>query len=385
MSDQVKATVKKVFEDLATAIETGKMEHRIKIGLTIDGSELGYDVMKEAAYTIKKKNQFDVVLIGKEEEWVHDFEHVSTSDCQKDAYQLMEEMLGNGELQGCVTLHYNFPIGVSTVGRVITPAFGKELIIATTTGTTSSVRNEAMVLNAINGISVAKATGINEPTIGILNVDGAKTVERVLKNLHENGYPINFGSSVRADGGAVLRGNDLLTGAVDVVVTDSLTGNILMKLFSSFNSGGKYEVLGSGYGPGVGANFSQNICIISRASGSPVIANALEYAYELAKGNIGEVSKQEYKKANSAKLKDICEGLKPISAIQEEVIQAPEKEVVTAEISGIDVMELDNAVNVLWKEKIYAESGMGCTGPIVLVNPDNLNKAEKALKEADYL
>lgn len=38
-------------------------------------------------------------------------------------------------------------------------------------------------------------------------------------------------------------------GTVDVVVTDTLTGNILMKMFSSFTSGGQYEVSGYGYGP----------------------------------------------------------------------------------------------------------------------------------------
>ena len=43
---------------------------------------------------------------------------------------------------------------------------------------------------------------------------------------------VNFTESVRADGGAVMRGNDLLTGTPDVMITDSLTGNILMKMFS---------------------------------------------------------------------------------------------------------------------------------------------------------
>ena len=75
MSDQVKQTVKKVFEDLATSLETGRMESRIKIGLTIDGSELGMDVMKQAALAIKKKNLFDLVLIGSNVDWATDFDH----------------------------------------------------------------------------------------------------------------------------------------------------------------------------------------------------------------------------------------------------------------------------------------------------------------------
>ena len=55
-----------------------------------------------------------------------------------------------------------------------------------------------------------------------------------LKNLNQNGYEVNFTESVRADGGSVMRGNDLLTGTPDVMITDSLTGNILMKMFSSY-------------------------------------------------------------------------------------------------------------------------------------------------------
>lgn len=386
MSDQVKETVKKVFEDLATSLETGRMESRLKIGLTIDGSELGMAVMKQAAYTSKQKNLFDVVLIGSDVDWAKDFEHYSTADCQKESSELMEELLDSGEIQGCVTLHYNFPIGVSTVGKVVTPALGREMFIATTTGTTSGIRNEAMVLNAINGIIAAKTCGIKQPTVGILNIEGAKTVERSLTELQEKGYEINFGESQREDGGKVLRGNDLLLGSVDVVVCDSLTGNILMKLFSASSSGGNYETTGSGYGPGIGRNYDRNICIISRASGAPVITNALEYAYELAKGKLDRVSLTEYRKADEAGLKQICSEL-TATAVPEakKEIDPPAKEIVTSEIAGIEIMELEDAVKILWKAEIYAESGMGCTGPIILVNEKNLIAAQNELKKANYL
>ncbi|MGO3608184.1 MAG: glycine/sarcosine/betaine reductase complex component C subunit alpha [Enterococcus sp.] len=385
MSDQVKQTVKKVFEELATSLETGRMESRIKIGLTIDGSELGTEVMKQAAYAIKQKDLFDLVLIGKDVDWVTDFDHYSTTDCQKDSAELMEELLDSGELQGCVTLHYNFPIGVSTVGKVVTPALGRELFIATTTGTTSGIRNEAMVLNAINGIAAAKTCGIQQPTIGILNIEGAKTVERSLTTLQENGYELVFGESQREDGGKVLRGNDLLLGSVDVVVCDSLTGNLLMKLFSAYSSGGNYETVGAGYGPGIGRNYERNICIISRASGAPVITNALEYAYELAKGKLGKISQTEYQKADQAGLKPICLELSAVPTTEVKEIEPPPKEIVTSEIAGIEIMELEDAVKVLWEADIYAESGMGCTGPIVLVNEKKLAAAQAELKTAKYL
>ena len=47
-------------------------------------------------------------------------------------------------------------------------------------------------------------------------------------------------------------------------------------------------------------------------------------------------------------------------------------------------MELEDAVQVLWKEKIYAESGMGCTGPIVMVNEEKVSEALKILAKAGY-
>ena len=80
-------------------------------------------------------------------------------------------------------MHFPFPIGVSTVGRVVTPAKGKEMFIANTTGTSSTDRIEGMIKNAVYGIITAKACGIAKPTVGILNVDGARQTEKALKEL----------------------------------------------------------------------------------------------------------------------------------------------------------------------------------------------------------
>ena len=63
----------------------------------------------------------------------------------------------------------------------------------------------------------------------------------------------------------------------------------------------------------------------------------------------------------------------------------PDKEVVTHQIAGVDIMELDDAVEALWKKGIYAESGMGCTGPIVLVNEAKGEEAAAHLKEAGFI
>ena len=48
-------------------------------------------------------------------------------------------------------------------------------------------------------------------------------------------------------------------------------------------------------------------------------------------------------------------------------------------------MDLEDAVKVLWKEGIYAESGMGCTGPIVMVNEEKLAKSIDILSKAGYV
>lgn len=377
-------TIAKVFEDIANAIESGSFASGKRVALTTLGSEHGEGTLLEGAMLAKKLYpNLDIALIGrKNDTGLFTYE----TECEDEMYKIMEEKLDSGEIAACVTMHYNFPIGVSTVGRVITPAKGKELIIATTTGTSSTNRIEAMVKNAIGGIISAKAIGIKNPTVGILNLDGARTVEKILKEIQAAGYDINFTESKRSDGGTVMRGNDLLLGTPDVMVADSLTGNVLMKMFSSYNSGGEYEVAGYGYGPGIGEGFNRNILIISRASGAPVIANALKYAFDIATGEINKIAEAEYAKLNAIKWTEIIDknnSKKECSfAKDDEAVVAPEKEVVTGQVAGVDIMDLDDAVQMLWKNGIYAESGMGCTGPIILVNEAKVDQAiELIVKE----
>ena len=285
-------------------------------------------------------------------------------------------------------MHFPFPIGVSTVGRAVTPGKGREMFIATTTGTSSTDRIEGMIKNAVYGVIAAKACGVKEPTVGILNVDGARQTETVLKQLIEGGYDMKLAESARADGGCVMRGNDVLQGTPDVMVCDSLTGNVLIKMMASYTTGGSYESTGYGYGPGIGEGYDKLILIISRASGAPLIAGAIEYAAQLVRGKVFEIAKAEFDKANKAGLKKLLEARKASAqkpAAEAEEVKAPPKEVVTAQIPGIEVMDLDDAVAALWKAGIYAESGMGCTGPIVLMSEANHDKAVEILKAAGYV
>jgi len=294
----------------------------------------------------------------------------------------MEELLDKHEIDACVTMHYNFPLGVSTVGRLITPAKGKEILLATTTGTAAADRVEAMVKNAVYGNIVAKALGIKEPTVGILNVDGARQVERVLNQLKERGYPIKFAQSLREDGGVVMRGNDLLAASCDVMVTDTLTGNLLVKILSAFTTGGDYESIGFGYGPGIGEGYDRIIMILSRASGAPVAANAIKFAADLVKGNLKEVARAEFEMLNRIGWKDLLSKKEKAPAAELQEVKMPDPKPVAEEISGIDVLELEDMVKLLWSHGIYAESGMGCTGPVIRVSEEDLEEAMKLLQEA---
>ncbi|KAF5045712.1 MAG: glycine/sarcosine/betaine reductase complex component C subunit alpha [Sedimentibacter saalensis] len=378
---QVNQIIGKVFNQLADTLISGEYGQKPRVAVTAMGSEHGEQTIFQAAAKAAKGG-IDATVIGSKT-----IEGVTTAFVENEdqAHKKMEELLDKGEIDACVTMHYPFPIGVSTVGRIVTPGKGKEMFIATTTGTSSTDKVEGMVKNAIYGIITAKACGIKNPTVGILNVDGARQTEIALTKLKEQGYDINFAASQRADGGAVMRGNDLLMGSADVMVMDSLTGNLMIKIFSSYTTGGNYESLGYGYGPGIGEGFDKLILIISRASGAPLVEGAMKFAGELVKGNLKAIAKEEFEKAHKANLTEILKGTKTVKKSSEDEVKAPKKEVVTSQISGIEIMDLEDAVKLLWKNNVYAESGMGCTGPIILVNEANTETAIKVLQDNEFI
>ena len=383
MAKEIKELIADTFLAMAEGLETGSFGKKPRIALTGMGSEHGEENSMQAAVAAARDG-VDVVYIGSLKH-----ELVETVEVPDDeaGHDKMDELLSEKKIDGAVTMHYPFPIGVSTVGRAVTPGIGKEMFIANTTGTSSTDRIEGMVKKAIYGIITAKACGYTEPTIGILNVDGARQTEKALKKLQANGYPIHFAESSRSDGGCVMRGNDVLRGTPDILVTDSLTGNVLSKMLSSYTTGGSYEAQGFGYGPGIGENYEKLVMIISRASGAPVVANALRFAGDLIKGKVFEVAKEEFKKAKRAGLDDILAEIREANKPKDnsEDVKEPPKEIVTAAVYGIEVTDLDDAVRCLWKLGIYAESGMGCTGPIIRVSEANLEKSEAELKAKGYI
>lgn len=379
-NEMSKNILREVLSETAEILRTGQTARKIKIGLTTAGSEVNpLDLIRGAEIAMQQVPGLEVIVIGPVPKCNLQIYDAANED---EVHAVLERLLDEKKLDGAVTMHYPFPIGVATIGKVVTPARGRNMYIASTTGTSDTDRIQAMIKNAVLGIAAARADGIATPSLGILNVEGSRQVERYLNAMKTKGYDFCWGESQRADGGQILRGNDLILGSVDVVVCDTLTGNILMKLFSSFNSGGDYETMGYGYGPGIGENFDRLICIISRASGSPVIAGALSYCASMVSGGLKQIANQEILKAKSAG----WEIPAPSAAVQaSEEIEPPPAKITAEQIPGIDILELENAVKILWKNNIFASSGMGCTGPIILVAGEDKTNALEILKANQYI
>ncbi|WP_064609105.1 glycine/sarcosine/betaine reductase complex component C subunit alpha [Photobacterium sp. J15] len=374
------------FNAMADGLLSGQFGKKLRIGLTLAGSEHGpEELLRGAQLAARQYSDIEPVLIGCEGPDCG-FECYPAADLH-ECHQVMEKLFADKKIDGCVTLHYAFPLGVSTMGKVVTPGIGREMIIASTTGTSDTNRQAAMLKNTIYGIALAKACGIEKPTVGVLNIDGEALCERSLRELADAGYDINFAESARADGGIAMRGNDLLQGTPDVMVTDSLTGNLLMKMFSSFTTGGSYEASGYGYGPGLGEGADKLVNIISRASGAPVVAGAMRLCADAAKGNVMKRVDEEWEAASLAGLNSALAKYKqpkqPTEAKAE--VTAPPEKVTDADIGGIDILEIEDACQVLWKANIFARTGMGCTGPIVLVAKEDLEQAKAVLTEAKYI
>jgi len=122
--------------------------------------------------------------------------------------------------------------------------------------------------------------------------------------------------------------------------------------------------------------------ILSRASGAPVAANAIKFAADLVKGNLKEVARAEFEMLNRIGWKDVLSKKEKAPAAELQEVKMPDPKPVAEEISGIDVLELEDMVKLLWSHGIYAESGMGCTGPVIRVSEEDLEEAMKLLQEA---
>ena len=341
----------------------------VALGLTLPGSEAGTDELIRGAESAAEDDpNLEIVFFGSEE------------GTPEEAHREMSGALAEKKIDGALTFHYPFPVGVATVGMVNTKTEGKPLFIATTTGTVSTSRVEALVLNTVLGVSVARTYGIVRPKVGLINLEGAQTALRRLKETTANGFDLNLTGSARGD--ELLRGNDVLAGTVDVAVCDSLTGNLIMKLLAASETDGTIETKGSGYGPGIGVCMESLVGIISRATSPEVTGAALLYLARMVRGNLPGVVAETYGRflAAGGVIGKVREPRVPESAAS-----GPPKKPVGKEIEGIDVLEIDSAAALLSKRGIYAEAGMGCTGPVVMVAGEDAESALRVLEDGGYL
>ena len=380
MSDISRAAAR-LFSDAADAVESGKVVNHTQIAVTGLGGEFGEEVVAGACQIAVSKG-YGIHYLGSMT--VPGAENIKCTDKAQCSEQ-MANLLASGVCGAAVTMNHAFPIGTATVGRIAAPSRGKEMFIATTTGTPSPDRVESLVLGALYGIIAAKSCGFDSPAVGILNIDGAHRAESCLRKLRDGGFPIEFADSARADGGVVMRGNDALLGTADVLVCDPLTGNVLMKMMSAFNSGGDRECFGYGYGPGIGKDARSPVMIVSRASDTPVILNAIVYASDVSAGNICSITKSVLSLADKCGLHDIMNTSRGADTEKNTGIEIPEREPVTESITGIEIMDIEEATRILWKNGIYAQSGMGCTGPVVIVSTVNLTRSMELLRNAQYI
>lgn len=248
-----RALIGEALADLVAAAKGGGP--RTRIGLMVAGGEVpAEEYLRGASLAMRRDPRIQAVGLGPKPDGLlpDDMDWIETPACEADMAAAMEKALestGPGALQGAVALHYPFPVGVATLGRIQTPARGRPMILASSTGVSAPHRACAMLRNALYGIATAKALGVDNPSLGVLNLEAAPQVMRALTRLRERGYPVRFGESVRKDGGTLLRGNDLLAGATDVCVCDTLTGNALMKGLRGLYQRRELRDFGWGYGP----------------------------------------------------------------------------------------------------------------------------------------
>ena len=353
---------------------------RVILGLTLPGSEAGADKLVQGAEKASEEDgNLEIVFLGAE------------GGSPEEAHRAMNEGLADTRIDGALTFHYPFPLGTATVGMVCPGGDRKPLFLATTTGTVSTNRAEALVFNTVLGMSAAKAYGIGSPKIGLLNLEGAQTALRRLGELIARGFEIDLAGSVRGED--LLRGNDVLAGSVDVAVCDSLTGNLIMKLLAASENKGRIETSGAGYGPGIGVGMDSLVGIISRATSAGVTASALRYLARMVRGNLPGIFADTYGRflaagggRGTAGKGAASPGIKSGAAPRKEpAVPVPPKKPVGKEIEGIDVLEIDSAVALLAGRGIYAEAGMGCTGPVVMVAEEDAESAVRTLEAGGYL
>ncbi|HHY16087.1 MAG TPA: glycine reductase, partial [Firmicutes bacterium] len=95
---------------------TAVPEEVISVGVTLLGSEHGVEeVVRGAKLAQQRHKNLRVVAIGPKGSTSLPTVEANSAEEQQ---RTMEKLLKSGEIDACVTMHYNFPLGVTTIGRV---------------------------------------------------------------------------------------------------------------------------------------------------------------------------------------------------------------------------------------------------------------------------
>ena len=125
---------------------------RVPVALTAVGSELPVEDLLAAAQLAS--DEIDPVVIGPK---AADGLAYHAAEELTEAHQKMNDLFQSGDIAAAVTLHYSFPLGVTTITCLVCPATGRRMVLASTTGSSDTLRTAALVKNAISGVALAKA------------------------------------------------------------------------------------------------------------------------------------------------------------------------------------------------------------------------------------
>jgi len=88
----IKKMIGDAFNDVATAIETGKFGKRVKVGITTLGSEHGIENLVKGAELAAAGADFDIVLIGPK---VDTTLEIALAETEEDMHKVMEQLLAS--------------------------------------------------------------------------------------------------------------------------------------------------------------------------------------------------------------------------------------------------------------------------------------------------
>ena len=252
MSD-TKKLVGEILHEILDAAKSGGP--RTSVGLLSRGSELGPEEMIRGGLLAQQENpEIRVVMIGPKPADAPDLAWIETEDCEKDIADAMEQALKEKtHRRGCGAAlslshrgHHHRSGTYPRQGKAHDPRLhhGDELLPP---GGEHGAQCPLWGGHRQSHGDPGSHRGDSQ------RGGGSAGLFRALNSLKEAGIPPHLRLPAFAKTEVPYsRGNDILGGAVDVCVADSLTGNVLMKMFASYSTGGGYEALGWGYGPSCG-------------------------------------------------------------------------------------------------------------------------------------